>query len=210
MAAGNARPAGGTAVIGFLDVRSADAMSSRLRAFRLGLKDTGYVEGENVAFTYHFAENQTDRLPELAADLVRRQVAVIAATAGNAAFAAKAATTVIPVVFLVGEDPVKLGLVASLARPSGNLTGINLFTAELVAKRLGLLRELVPRAARVAVMVHSADVTTTESTLAEAQAAARAEARRPLGLKLPILHWPPCPTGPTGGVPPSTGGLYFA
>jgi len=161
-------------VIGFLDVRSADAMSSRLRAFRLGLKDTGYVEGENVAFTYHFAENQTDRLPELAADLVRRQVAVIAATAGNAAFAAKAATAAIPVVFLVGEDPVKLGLVASLARPSGNLTGINLFTAELVAKRLGLLRELVPRAARVAVMVHSADVTTTESTLAEAQAAARA------------------------------------
>jgi putative ABC transport system substrate-binding protein len=161
-------------VIGFLDVRSADAMSGRLRAFRQGLKDTGYVEGENVAFSYHFAENQTDRLPELAADLVRRQVAVIAATAGNAAFAAKAATTVIPIVFLVGEDPVKLGLVVSLARPSGNLTGINLFTAELVAKRLELLRELVPRAARVAVMVNPADVTTTESTLAEAQAAARA------------------------------------
>jgi putative ABC transport system substrate-binding protein len=161
-------------VIGFLDVRSAEAMSGRLRAFRQGLKDTGYVEGENVAFSYHFAENQTDRLPELAADLVRRQVAVIAATAGNAAFAAKAATTVIPIVFLVGEDPVKLGLVVSLARPSGNLTGINVFTAELVAKRLELLRELVPRAARVAVMVNPADVTTTESTLAQAQAAARA------------------------------------
>jgi putative ABC transport system substrate-binding protein len=161
-------------VIGFLDVRSADAMSSRLRAFRLGLKDTGYVEGENVSFSYHFAENQTDRLPELAADLVQRQVAVIAATAGNAAFAAKAATTMIPVVFLVGEDPVKLGLVASLARPSGNLTGINVFTAELVAKRLGLLRDLMPRATRVAVMVNPADVTTTKSTLAEAQAAARA------------------------------------
>ena len=161
-------------VIGFLDIRSPDAMAGRLRAFRQGLKDTGYVEGENVAFSYHFADNQTDRLPELAADLIRRQVAVIAATAGTAAFAAKAATAVIPVVFLVGEDPVKLGLVASLARPSGNLTGVNLFTAELVSKRLELLRELVPRAARVAVMVNPADVTTTESTLAEAQAAGRA------------------------------------
>jgi putative ABC transport system substrate-binding protein len=160
-------------VIGFLDIRSADAMSGRLRAFRQGLKDTGYVEGENVSFSYHFAENQADRLPELAADLVRHQVAVIAATAGNAAFAAKTATTTIPVVFLAGEDPVKLGLVASLARPSGNLTGINLFTAELVAKRLELLRELVPRAARVAVMVNPADVTTTKSTLAEVEAVAR-------------------------------------
>src|SRR5215471_18809153 len=158
-------------VIGFLDIRSPDAMTGRLRAFRQGLKDTGYVEGENVAFSYRFAENQTDRLPELAADLVRQQVAVIAATA---AFAAKAATATIPVVFLAGEDPVKLGLVASLAQPSGNLTGINLLIAELVAKRLELLRELVPRAARVAVMVNPADGTTTESTLAEAQAAARA------------------------------------
>jgi putative ABC transport system substrate-binding protein len=170
-------------VVGFLDIRPPDAMAGRLRAFRRSLKDTGYVEGENVAFSYHFAENQTDRLPELAADLVRRQVAVIAATAGTAAFAAKAATAVIPIVFLVGEDPVKLGLVASLARPSGNLTGINLFTAELVAKRLELLRELVPRAARVAVMVNPSDVTTTESTLAEAQAAARA-----ISLQIQVLN----------------------
>ena len=170
-------------VVGFLDIRPPDAMAGRLRAFRRSLKDTGYVEGENVAFSYHFAENQTDRLPELAADLVRRQVAVIAATAGTAAFAAKAATAVIPIVFLVGEDPVKLGLVASLARPSGSLTGINLFTAELVAKRLELLRELVPRAARVAVMVNPSDVTTTESTLAEAQAAARA-----ISLQIQVLN----------------------
>ena len=170
-------------VIGFLDIRSPDAMSGRLRAFRQGLKDTGFVEGEGVTFSYRFAENQSERLPELAADLVRRQVAVIAATAGTAAFAAKAATAAIPIVFLVGEDSVKLGLVASLARPSGNLTGINLFTAELVAKRLELLRELVPRAARVAVMVNPADVTTTESTLAEAQAAARA-----ISLQIQVLN----------------------
>jgi putative ABC transport system substrate-binding protein len=170
-------------VIGFLDIRSPDAMTGRLRAFRQGLKDTGYVEGENVAFSYRFAENQTDRLPELAADLVRQQVAVIAATAGTAAFAAKAATATIPVVFLAGEDPVKLGLVASLARPGGNLTGINLLIAELVAKRLELLRELVPQAARVAVMVNPADGTTTVSTLAEAQAAARA-----ISLQIQVLN----------------------
>jgi ABC-type uncharacterized transport system substrate-binding protein len=161
-------------VIGFLDTRSPDAVADRLRAFRQGLKDTGYVERENLSTEYRWAENQLHRLPELAAELVRRPVAVIAVTNTSAALAAKAATTTIPIAFLTGSDPVKDGLVASLARPSGNLTGINLFTAELVAKRLGLLRELVPRAARVAVMVHSADVTTTEPTPAEAQAAARA------------------------------------
>ena len=136
-------------VIGFLSPTSSDAMAERLRGFRQGLKDTGYVEGENVAIEYRWAENQFDRLPALAADLVRRRVAVIAAAGGNAAaFAAKAATTTIPIVFIVGEDPVKLGLVASLARPGGNLTGINFFTSELAAKRLEL-------AARVGAGSHS-------------------------------------------------------
>src|SRR5262245_17246 len=160
-------------VIGFLDSRPSDAMSDRLRAFRQGLKDTGYVEGENLAIIYRFAENQIDRLPVLAAELVHRQVAVIVTTVGTATFAAKAATTTIPIVFLVGDDPVRLGLVASLARPGGNLTGLNLFTAELTAKRLELLHELVPRAARVAVLVNPADVTITESTLRDAEVAAR-------------------------------------
>jgi putative ABC transport system substrate-binding protein len=139
-------------VIGFLDIRSPDTiMENRLRAFRQGLKDTG-VEHENVAIEYRWAENQVDRLPELTAEMVRRQVAVIVTTGGPAAvLAAKAATTTIPIVFTVAEDPVRLGLVASLARPGGNLTGINILIGELTAKRLGLLRELVSGAARMSV-----------------------------------------------------------
>jgi putative ABC transport system substrate-binding protein len=113
-------------VIGFLDSRSSDVISDRLRAFRQGLKDTGYVEGENVAIIHRFADDQVDRLPELAADLVRRQVSVMVAT-GAGAFVAKAATATIPIVFVAAEDPAKLGLVANIARPGGNLTGVNLF-----------------------------------------------------------------------------------
>jgi ABC-type uncharacterized transport system substrate-binding protein len=173
----------GMPVIGLLDSRSSDAMSDRLRAFRQGLKDTSYVEGENVAIIYRFAENQIDRLPALAAELVQRQVAVIVTTVGTATFAAEAATTTIPIVFLVGGDPVRLGLVASLARPTGKLTGINLFTAELTAKRLELLRELVPQAARIAVLVNPDDVTITEPTLRDAEAAART-----MGLQIKVLN----------------------
>src|SRR5262245_2563 len=150
-------------VIGLIDTRSPDTlMEDRLRAFRQGLKDTGYVEGESVAIEYRWAENQMNRLPALAAELVRRQVAVIATAGGPAAvMAAKAATTTIPIVFAVAEDPVRLGLVESLARPGGNLTGINLFTIELVAKRLELLRELVPGATHMAMLVTAASAETT-------------------------------------------------
>jgi putative ABC transport system substrate-binding protein len=172
-------------VIGFLDVRSPDVMmEDRLRAFREGLKDTGYVERENVAIEYRWADNQVHRLPELAADLVRRQVAVIATTGATAAAsAAKTATTTIPIVFLVPEDPVRLGLVASLARPGGNLTGINIFSGELTAKRLELLREMVPGAARIAVLVNPANAKTTETTLRDLAAAARA-----MGLQIQVLN----------------------
>ena len=153
-------------VIGFLNPTSPDGFRERLRAFRQGLKDTGYVEGENVAIEYRWAENQIDRLPALAADLVRRQVGVIAVSGIAAVFVAKAATTTIPIVILAAEDPVRLGLVVSLAKPGGNLTGINFFNAELSAKRLELLHALVPTAARVAVLVNpAAAATTTEPTL---------------------------------------------
>jgi putative ABC transport system substrate-binding protein len=159
-------------------------LSDPLRAFRQGLKDTGYVEGENVAIEYRWAENQMDRLPALAAELVRRQVAVITTTAGPApAFAAKAATTTIPIVFIAGEDPVRLGLVASLARPGGNLTGINFLVGELTAKRLEFLRELVPAAARVAVLVNPANAANAESTLRDVGPAVRA-----MGLQIQVLN----------------------
>jgi putative ABC transport system substrate-binding protein len=171
-------------VIGFLDSRSPEAVAGRLRAVRQGLKEAGYVEDENVAIVYRWAENQLDRLLELAADLVRRQVAVIAATGGvPPSLAAKAATTTIPIVFAVGEDPVRLGLVASLARPGGNLTGVNYFSYELIAKRLELLRELVPAATRVAVLVNPANAEATEPTLRDVEAAARA-----MGLQIQVLN----------------------
>jgi len=160
-------------VIGFLEIRSPETITERLRAFRQGLKETGYVEGENVAIDYRWAE-QMERLPELAAQLVRRQVAVIVTTAGFAtALAAKGATTTIPIVFGVSDDPVKHGLVASLARPGGNLTGVNLLSTELTAKRLELLREMLPRASRIAVLVNPANTANT-TTLREVEAAGRA------------------------------------
>jgi putative tryptophan/tyrosine transport system substrate-binding protein len=158
-------------VIGFLDPTSSDTFEGRLRGFRQGLKETGYVEGENVAIVYRFAENQMDRLPELVADLVRRQVAVIA-TLATGALAAKTATTTIPIVFLLAEDPVKVGLVRSLARPDGNLTGINFVSAELVGKRLGFVRELVPAATRIAVLLNPTGPN-SETTLRDAQSTAR-------------------------------------
>jgi len=163
-------------VVGFLDPTSFDySNADRLRAFRQGLKDTDYVEGENVVIDYRWAEGQVDRLPLLAAELVRRQVAVIVALA-SAVFPAKAATTTIPIVFISAEDPVTLGLVASLARPGGNLTGFNIFNDELVAKRLELLRELVPGATRVAVLVDPTNGPGSESILRDVEAAARAMA----------------------------------
>jgi putative tryptophan/tyrosine transport system substrate-binding protein len=150
-------------VIGFLHSASPDGNAERLRAFRQGLKEAGFVEGENVAIEYRWADNQNDRLSELAADLVRRKVAVIVAN-GPAAAIAKAATTTIPIVFLVPEDPVRLGLVASLARPGGNATGINFFVGELVAKQLSLLRELVPGALRIAVLINPRNASSASAT----------------------------------------------
>jgi len=169
-------------VIGFLDPTSPDAEVERLRAFRQGLKDAGFVEGENVEVVYRFAENQSDRLPALAAELVRRRVAVIA-TRSMGAYAAKAATSKIPIVFMLSEDPVRLGLVASLARPGGNLTGVNFLSTELTAKRLELLRELVPGAARVAVLVNPANAMRAAVTVRDLQTAGGA-----MGLQIQVLN----------------------
>ena len=157
-------------VIGWLDPRSSNVSAELLRRFRQGLKEIGYVDGENVGIEFRWAENQIDRLPQLAAELVRRPVTVIAASgAANPALAAKSATSTIPIVFIVGEDLVRLGLVGSLNRPGGNLTGINLFSVELSAKRLEILRAFVPNATRVAVLVNPANA---EVTVRDARAAA--------------------------------------
>ena len=180
LAAGGQQPA--MPVVGLLHPSSTD--TSRLRAFRQGLKDAGFIEGENVAIEYRSADDQTDRLPALAAELVQRRVAVIAAIGGiPSALAAKAATTTIPIVCLVGIDPVRLGLVASLARPGGNLTGINILSTELASKRLELLRALVPGATRIAVLVDPTNAAGTDSTLRDVGAAARA-----LGLQIQVLN----------------------
>jgi len=170
-------------VIGFLGPRSPDAMADRLRAFRLGLKDVGYVEGENVTIIYRFAEDQYDRLSELAADLVRRQVAVIAAAGHSSALAAKAATTTIPIVFSTAVDPVAEGLVASFARPGSNLTGVTSLNVEVGPKRLELLHEVVPNATSMALLVNP-----TNPSIAEPFSRALEAAARALGLQLHVLH----------------------
>ena len=170
-------------VVALVNVRSAEASSLHRAAFLKGLNETDTFEGQNVTVEYHWLEGQYDRLPTLMTDLVRRHVAVIA-TPGNApTVAAKAATATIPIVFGVGGDPVRLGLVASLARPSGNATGINFLNTEVVAKRLRLLHDLVPNAARVAVLINPANATTAESNLREVQ-----EAAPTLGLQIQILN----------------------
>jgi putative ABC transport system substrate-binding protein len=161
-------------VIGFLDPRSPDALADRLRGFRQGLKEVGFVEGENARIEYRWAENRMGSLPDLAADLVRRQVAVIVTPGGLASsMAAKTATTTIPIVFVVADDPVRLGLVASLARPDGNVTGINFFSGELTAKRLELLREMAPATTRVAVLVNPENAENAKTTVSEAETASR-------------------------------------
>jgi putative ABC transport system substrate-binding protein len=170
-------------VIAHVNGGSADSSADRVRAFRSGLGETGYVEGRNVTVEYHWLEGQFDRLPALMADLVRRRVAVIATTGDNGAIAAKAATATIPIVFAVSEDPVKLGLVASLARPGGNVTGINFFATEVDAKRLGLLHELVPKAVRVAVLWNPASDTPFDTELPDLQDAART-----IGLQIRVLN----------------------
>jgi len=170
-------------VVGLLGLRSSDAQSDLLQAFRQGLKDTGYAEGENMAIEYRSAQGQIDRLPAFAADLVRRKVAVIAAADTSAGSTAKAATATIPIVFTTPEDPVTLGLVTSIARPGGNLTGINWLAGELTAKRLELLRELVPGAARIALLVEPNNARITETTVSDAEVAARS-----MGLQIRVLN----------------------
>jgi len=224
-------------VIGFLHSQSPDtATVDLMRGFHRGLKESGYIEGENVTIAYRWADNQIDRLPALAAELVRRQVAVISTGSNAAALAAKAATATIPIVFSVSEDPVGLGLVASLARPGGNLTGINFLNSELNAKRLELLRELVPAATRVAVLVNPTGGPAVETTLRDVEAAARTMAlqtqvlnastgreiaaalailgrerpRRPFCRRRRLFHQPTSPIGTLGDSPRDHRDLFLA
>ena len=170
-------------VIGFLINVLPEGFRERLSGFRQGLRDGGYVEGKNVAIEYRWAENQNDRLPSLAAELARRRVAVMVAGGPPASLAAKAEASTFSVVFVVGDDPVRLGLVASLSHPGGNMTGISTFNLEITAKRMELLRELLPKAARIAVLINPADVAATHAQLGGIEAAARA-----MGLQIQIFN----------------------
>jgi ABC-type uncharacterized transport system substrate-binding protein len=170
-------------VVGFVSSRSLEGSARHAAAFTKGLSETGYVEGQNVVLEYHWLSGQNDRLPALMADLVRRRVAVIATAGDPPTLAAKAATATIPIAFGFSGDPVGHRLVASLARPGGNATGINFFTSEVLTKRLGLLRELVPKAGRVVVLVNPTNTPSTESTLRDVPEAARA-----IGLQIEILN----------------------
>jgi len=169
-------------VVGFITPTSLDTQVDRLRALREGLKENGFVEGENMSIAHRWTDNQIERVPELIAELMQRKATVIATAGDQTALAAKAVTTTTPIVFVAGEDPVSMGLVASLARPGGNMTGVNIFVNEVVAKRLELLRELVPGVARVAVLVNPRN-TLTESILKDVAAASRAT-----GLQVQVLH----------------------
>src|SRR6516162_9328017 len=168
--------------IGFVSSRSLDGSARHAAAFTKGLSESGYVEGQNVFVEYHWLGGQNDRLPSLMADLVRRRVAVIATIGDPPTLAAKAATATIPIAFGISEDPVRHGVVASLAHPGGNATGINFLTSEVVAKRLGLLHELAPKAVRIAVLINPANAPSAEATLREVPEAARA-----IGLQIQIL-----------------------
>ena len=170
-------------VIGLLDSRYPGAVEGRLRGFHQGLKEAGYIEGENLAILYRWADDRLDRLPLLAAELVSRSVAAIVTAGTPSAMAAKAATTTIPIVFIAGVDPVQLGLAASLSRPDRNLTGIDAVTAQIGAKRLEVLHDLLPKATRIGVLVNSADRGTTEAQLKDIEPAARA-----MGLQIKVYN----------------------
>jgi putative ABC transport system substrate-binding protein len=170
-------------VIGYMSSQSPEARGDLLRGFRRGLKEAGFLESENISIEYRWAEGRTERLPALSADLVRRGVAVIAASGGPASLAAGKATTTIPIVFAVPADPVRLGLVKSLAQPGGNMTGVNFFSAELAPKRLEFLRQLLPTIRRVAVLINPAEEAIAASNLRDVEQAVRA-----MGLQTRVLN----------------------